>query len=90
MEQVPERTLVVLAAVAAGPRGKRIAGVAEELVGLLVHAHHRTCRVIGAGVDGQDVFHPGRELRIRPWWDGPALLQMRTQFRFFNTRPIVE
>ncbi|MFE4801718.1 hypothetical protein ACFRFL_43875, partial [Streptomyces sp. NPDC056708] len=31
-----------------------------------------TGRVIGPGIDGQHVFHPGRELRVRSWRDGPA------------------
>ena len=82
--------LAVLAGVVTGAGRERVADFGEELVGLLVHAHHRTCRVMGPGVDGQHVFHPGRELRVRSWWDGPALLQMRTQFRFFKTRPMVE
>jgi hypothetical protein len=32
--------------------------VGQELVGLLVHAHHRDARIVGAGVDVQDVLHP--------------------------------
>src|SRR6516162_2738437 len=62
----------------------------EELVRLLVHAHHRHRGVVGAGVDRQDVLHPGGELGVRLRRDGPALLQMRAKFRFFRTRPMVE
>jgi hypothetical protein len=82
--------LVVLSAVTARGGGDRLADLAEQLVGLLVHAHHRPARIDRSRVDGQHVLHPGRELGIRLWRDGPALLQMRAQFRFFNTRPIVE
>ena len=56
--------LVVLAAVPARRGGDRVAGVVEELVGLLVHADHRPGRIVGSGVDGQHVFHPGDELRV--------------------------
>src|SRR5680860_158635 len=91
IEQVPQRTYSLSSRWSCpGLAGIRVTGVVEELVGLLVHADHRTHRVIDAGVDRQHVFHPGGELRVRPWWDGPALLQMRTQFRFFKTRPMVE
>ena len=47
-------------------------------------------RVVGAGVDVQDVLHPGDELAVGLGRDGPALLQMRAKCRFFNTRPMVE
>jgi hypothetical protein len=82
--------LAVLTVVVPGPCRDRGTDVAEELVGLLVHTDHRTHRVIDPGVDRQNVFHAGRELRIHPPWDGPALLQMRTQFRLFKIRPMVE
>src|SRR5680860_1328729 len=82
--------LAVLTQVAPRCGRDRVAGVVEELVGLLVHTDHRTHRVMDPGVDTQHVFHPGRELRVRLRWDGPALLQMRTKFRFFKTRPMVE
>ncbi len=68
----------------------RVANLLQQLVGLLVHAHHRPARIMGSGVDGQDVFHPSGELGIGMRWDRPALLQMRTKFRFFSTRPMVE
>ncbi len=82
--------LAVLAAVAAGRCGDRITGVRKELVGLLVHAHHRHLGVVRAGVDVQDVFHPGGEFPVGRRWDGPAFLQMRAQRPLFSTRPIVE
>src|SRR5215203_1928676 len=83
--------LVVLDAVTARGGGDRVTGVVEELVGLLVHADHRSARVVATGVDGQHVLHPGDELcQAAGRRDGPALPQMRTKFRFFNTRPIVE
>jgi len=82
--------LAVHKTVTAGPGGDRITDMAEQLVRLLVHAHHRMRWVIWAGVDRQDVLHPRCELRIRAWWNGPALLQVRTKFRFFKTRPMVE
>jgi hypothetical protein len=82
--------LGVLAAIAAGCCGDRITGVREELVGLLIHAHHRHLGVIRSGVDVQDVFHPGGELAVGRRWDGPAFLQMRTQRPLFKTRPMVE
>ena len=82
--------LAVFFAVLTGLGGDRVADLPEQLVGLLVHAHHRSAGIVGSGVDGQDVFHPGGELGVGVRWDRPALLQMRTQFRFFNTRPMVE
>src|SRR5262249_58353506 len=82
--------LAVLETVAAGPPRARITGVAEQLVWLLVHAHHRARRVVRTAVDRPDVLHPRRELRICPRRNGPALLQVRTKFRFFSTRPMVE
>jgi hypothetical protein len=42
--------------------GDRVADLPQELVGLLVHAHHRSAGIAGSGVDGQHVFHPGGEL----------------------------
>src|SRR5215204_4803967 len=72
-----------------GGRDRR-SGMSQELVRLLVHAHHRNRGVVRAGVDVQDVLHPGGKLSIRLRRDGPALLQMRTKRRFFNTRPMVE
>ena len=82
--------LAVLAPVPTRRGGDRFADLAEQLVGLLVHAHHRPPGIVGSGVDREDVLHPGGELGVGVRRDGPALLQMRTQFRFFNTRPMVE
>ena len=82
--------LAVLFPVVTGFGGDRLADLPQQLVGLLVHAHHRSAGIMGAGVDGQHVFHPGGELGVGVRWDRPALPQMRTQFRFFNTRPMVE
>ena len=82
--------LAVLTSVLAGTGPDRVTGMGEELVGLLVHADHRTPRVMDPGIHREDVFHPGRELRVRLRRDRPARLQMRTQFRFFRTRPMVE
>src|SRR5512144_238298 len=73
------QVLGVLPAVATRGGGDGFTSVPEELVGLLVHAHHRRLRVTGAGVDAEDVLHPGDELCVGLGWDGPALLQMRTQ-----------
>src|SRR5262249_42130603 len=77
----------VLKTVAAGPPRDRVTGVAEQLVWLLVYAHHR---VVRTAVDRQDVLHPRRELRIRARRNGPALPQVRPKFRLFSTRPMVE
>src|SRR4051794_18885232 len=70
------------------------AGVREELVGLLIHAHHRNARVMRVGVEVEDVFHPGGELAVRMehvgGWDGPALLQVRTKRPLFRVLPMVE
>ena len=44
--------LVVLPPVAAGSGGDRVKDVVEQLVGLLVHAHHWPGRIIGSGVNG--------------------------------------
>lgn len=82
--------LGVFFAVPARCCGDRVACIGEELVGLLVGAHHRARRIIGALVDIEDVFHPGDELPVRLRRDSPAPLQVRTKFRFFNTRPMVE
>src|SRR4249920_2103164 len=82
--------LAVFPAVPAWDAGDRIAEVAKQLIGLLIHAHHRPPWIIRSGVDGQDVLHPSGELGVAVRRDGPALLQMRTQFRFFKTRPMVE
>ena len=82
--------LAVFFPVPAGLGGDRVADLPQQLVGLLVHAHHRSAGIVGSGVDGQHVFHPGGELGVGAGWDRPALLQMRTQRRFFNTRPMVE
>jgi hypothetical protein len=71
--------LAVFSTVAAWGGGDRIAGVGEQLIRLLVHAHHPSAGIVGSGVDGQDVFHPRSELGVGVRWDGPALLQMRTQ-----------
>src|SRR3954452_24170552 len=71
--------LGALAAVTPWRRRDRVAGVPEELVGLLIHAPHRNARVMRTGVDVEDVFHPGGELAVRRGWDGPALLQVRTK-----------
>lgn len=57
-ERFVVRARTLLAAVTSRPRGKRIADVAEQLVRLLVHAHHPACRIVGPGVDSQDVLHP--------------------------------
>src|SRR4051794_12165528 len=62
----------------------------EELIRLLVHAHHRPGRIVGEGVGGEDVLHCGDERGVRVGWDRPALLQMRTKFRFFKSRPMLE
>src|SRR4051812_50190598 len=43
-----------------------------------------------AGVDVEDVFHPGGELAVRRGWDGPALLQVRTKRPLFRVLPMVE
>ena len=67
-----------------------VAGVAEQLVRLLIHAHHRPGRIVGTGVDGEDVLHRGHERGVRLRWDRPALPQMRTKFRFFRSLPMVE
>ena len=82
--------LAVFFPVVTGSGGDRLADLPQQLVGLLVHAHHRSTGIVGSGVDGHDVFHAGGELSVGVRWDRPALLQMRTQFRFFNTRPMVE
>src|SRR5512144_2334 len=84
------QVLGVLPAVATRGGGDGFTSVPEELVGLLVHAHHRRLRVTGAGVDFEDVFHPGDELCVGLGWAGPALLQMRTQRPRFKTFPMVE
>src|SRR5205814_7914156 len=77
-------------AILSGPGGNRVAYLIEELVRLLVHAHHRPGGIAAPGVDREDVFHRRGEGRVRLRWDGPAFLQMRTQFRFLRTRPMVE
>ena len=46
--------------------------------------------VTKGGMRREDVFHRRSKGRVRRGRDGPALLQMRTQPRFFNTRPMVE
>ena len=76
--------------VVAGAGGDRVAGMGEELVGLLVHAHHRRGRVQRAGVHVQDVLHARGELAAAVRRDGPALLQMRTTCPLLRTLPIVE
>lgn len=82
--------LRVFLEVLTGTSRDRIAGMAEQLVRLLVHAHHRHLRVVGAVVDLQDVFHPGDELAVGVRRDRPAPLQVRTKPPFFRVRPIVE
>src|SRR5688572_13114991 len=52
IEQVPCRTYSESSLRSCpGGGGDRITGVREELVGLLVHAHHRHLGVIRSGVD---------------------------------------
>ncbi|WP_417564727.1 hypothetical protein [Microbacterium sp.] len=82
--------LGVLLEIVAGRSGDRVAGVAEQLVRLLVRSHHRDARVERAVVDVQDVLHPGGELAVGVRRDRPALLLMRTKPPFFRVRPIVE
>jgi len=79
--------LGVFLAVMSGAGRNRVPGVAEQLVRRLVHADLRPGRVVGAGVDGKNVLHPGSELGVPLRRD---LLQMRTKFRFFKIRPMVE
>ena len=84
------RVLAVLPAVATRGGEDGFTSVPEELVGLLVHTHHRHCRVVGASIDVEDVLHPRHELPVGLGRDGPALLQMRTQRPLFKTFPMVE
>jgi cytochrome c oxidase assembly factor CtaG len=58
------------------PRGgrERRPGVGQQLVRLLVHAHHRTGRIIGPLVGLQDVLHAGEELLITRRRPRPARL----------------
>ena len=62
----------------------------QQLVRLVIHADHRAPWVIAPGIDREDIFHPGRELRVRLRRDSPARFQVRTKFRFFKTLPMVE
>ena len=62
----------------------------EQLPGLLVHDHDRVGRVIGAGVDAQQVLHRRHEGRVLLGRDRPTRLQMRLKRPLFRTRPIVE
>src|SRR5665811_1240562 len=82
--------LGVLLAVMTRRGGDRVTGMAQELVGLLVHAHHRQRRIPGPGVDVQDVLHPRHELPVGLGRDGPALLQMRTKRPLLSVFPMVE
>src|SRR5205085_1599130 len=76
--------LAVLPGIPPGPGRDRLTDVAEQLVRLLIHAHHRTRRVIAAVADREHILHPRRELRVRPGRDGPALLQVRAKFCFLT------
>lgn len=82
--------LRILFAVMAWAGWDRLPRVSEQLVGLLVHAHHRHIRVIRSVIDLQDVLHAGHELAVGLGRDRPALGQMKTKPLFLRSLPIVE
>src|SRR5262245_5228257 len=65
--------------------GQRLPGLFDELLRGLIKVHLGPCRIIGLGVDLQDVFHSGDVLRTH-CWDAPLFLQPRLEDRFFKTR----
>ncbi len=58
----------------------------DQLLVRLVHADHRQPLRIRSRVDLQNVFHAGNERRVCPGRNPPALLHVRLQFVFFNSR----
>jgi hypothetical protein len=64
--------LAVLLEIPSRCGGDRVAGVRQELVGLLVHAHHWPGRVVGPGIDRENVLHCRGEGRVRLRRDHPA------------------
>ena len=73
----------------AGFGGNRRACFGNQLLGGLVQTDDRALRVMGPGVDRQNIFHGGYEGGIGLGRDHPLLLEMRLESVFFSTRPIV-
>src|SRR5579875_914201 len=71
-------------------RGRqRLPHLAMERLGQFVEADLRPTRIVGSGVDREDVLHPPDKLGVLLGWDAPLLLQMRRQPVFFRVRRTV-
>ena len=66
-------------------RRQRRTHLARALLGALIHADHRTGRVIGTGVHVKDVLHRTHEGRVLLRRYAPHLLTPRLEFVFFST-----
>src|SRR5262249_29250247 len=61
---------------------------ADQLIGALVETHHRKARVIGLGVEIQDLLHPPDKFATDRR-DTPLLFQPGFNCVFFRVRPTV-
>ena len=51
--------------------GDRLARLADQLAGCLVHAYHRKGRIEGTAINIEHRLHRGREIRVALRWDHP-------------------
>ena len=59
-----------------------LAAIGQQLLGHLIEADLGAFRIVGSGVDVEDVLHVPDELGILLGWNAPLLLQMRGQLVF--------
>ena len=69
--------------------GDRLARLADQLAGCLVHAYHRKGRIEGTAINIEHRLHRGREIRVALRWDHPPDPLPRLDLVFFRTRRTV-
>jgi hypothetical protein len=66
---------VVVAGRSSCSRGKWLPNLAHKLLAFLVQAHLRRARIIGTGIDFQNVLHAPDDLGVLFGWDGSLPLE---------------
>ena len=91
-EHVAHPAALVFIVMALGPAGRRcngLAGLANELAGRLIHAHHGALRIVGPAVDVEHLFHGGHEGCAGLRGNHPADFPPRLEFVFLSARRTV-
>jgi len=75
--------LIVLSCRHARTRWERLAHIGQQLFGQFIETDHGPSRVLGFGIEIEQIFHLGHEVGIFLGRNAPLLLQMRLEDVFF-------